>query len=102
MSLSCVEGICILKMELIPFLWSALVGSCPRSVLLSSPPPSLLEGISEQRGPWVRAGSRELACRELAAVSARTQPLKVTLDKSCRLHLPGTGQAYACGHLIRP
>lgn len=37
-----------------------------------------------------QAGSTELACRDLAAVSARTQPLKVTLDKSCRLHLPGT------------
>lgn len=32
-SLACVEGICILKTELIPFLWSALVGSCPRRVL---------------------------------------------------------------------
>lgn len=32
-SLACVEGICILKTELIPFLWSALAGSCPRSVL---------------------------------------------------------------------
>lgn len=63
-SLACVEGICILKTELIPFLWSALVGSCPRSVFCpSSPPPSLLEGISEQRGPWVRAGSTDLACR---------------------------------------
>lgn len=91
-SLACVEGICILKTELIPFLWSALLGSCPRSVLpvLSSPPPSLLEGISEQRGLWVRAGSTDLACRDLAAVSAHTQTLKVTLDKSCRLHLPGT------------
>lgn len=62
-SLACVEGICILKTELIPFLWSALVGSCPRSILPSSPPPLLLEGISEQRGPWVRAGSTDLACR---------------------------------------
>lgn len=89
--MACVEGICILKTELIPFLWSALVGSCPRSVLPSSPLSTLAVGGDFRTKRAVgQGGSTELACRDLAAASARTQPLKVTPDKSCRLHLPGT------------
>lgn len=90
MSLACVKGICILKTELIPFLWSALVGSCPRSVfpVLSSTLPT--DGDFRTKRAAGQGWEHQPGVQERwLQPSALTQPPKVTLDKSCRLPLHG-------------
>lgn len=87
-SSACVKGICILKMELIPFLWSALVGSCPRSILpvLSSTLP--IDGDFRTKRVAGQGWEHQPGAQETwLQPSALTQPPKVTLDESRRLHL---------------
>lgn len=67
----CVEEICIVQMELIPFLRLALAGSCPRSFLpvpCLSPACLPFEGCLRPQETWGRVGAPTWHAGELAVV----------------------------------
>jgi len=77
-----------LKTELIPFLWSALVGSCPRSVLPVLSSTLAINGDFRTKRAAGQGWEHQPGVQETwLQPSVLTQLLKVTLDKSHRRHL---------------